>query len=57
MGWDNEHGVGHMWPPKDSPVAGATRYGHGLTKRRTMEKTGGERDYGDIFLAKMELMS
>ena len=43
--------------PKDSPAAGATRYGHGLTRRRTMEKTGGERDYGDIFLAKMELMS
>ena len=29
-----------MWAPKDSPAAGATRYGHGLTRRRTREKTG-----------------
>ena len=26
--------MGHMWAPKDSPTAGATRYGHGLTRRR-----------------------
>ena len=36
----SEHGMGHMWAPKDSPAAGATRYGHGLTRRRTREKTG-----------------
>ena len=35
MGW----GI-YMWAPKDSPAAGATRYGHGLTRRRTREKTG-----------------
>ena len=40
MRWHREHGMGHMWAPKDSPAAGATRYGHGLTRRRTREKTG-----------------
>ena len=35
MGW----GI-YMWAPKDSPAAGATRYGHGLTRRRRREKTG-----------------
>ena len=38
MRWHSEHGMGHMWTPKDSPAAGA--YGHGLTRRRTTEKTG-----------------
>ena len=32
--------MGHTWAPKDSPAAGATRYGYGLTRRRTREKTG-----------------
>ena len=40
MIWHSEHGMGHMWVPKDSPAAGATRYGHGLARRRTREKTG-----------------
>ena len=40
MRWHSEHGMGHVWAPKDSPAAGATRYGHGLTRRRTREKTG-----------------
>ena len=40
MRWHNEHGMGDMWVPKDSPAAGATRYGHGLTRRRTREKAG-----------------
>ena len=53
MRWHSEHGMGHMWAPQDSPAAGATRYGDGLTRRRTREKTGGERDFGDIFLAKL----
>ena len=39
MRWHSEHGMGHMWTPKDSPpAAGATRYGHGLTRRRTRER-------------------
>ena len=29
-----------MWAPRDSPASGATRFGHDLTKRRTMETTG-----------------
>ena len=40
MRWHSEHGMGHVWAPKDSPAAGATRYGHGLTRRRTRKKTG-----------------
>ena len=32
--------MGHLWAPQDSPAAGARRYGHGLTRRRTREKTG-----------------
>ena len=40
MKWHSQHGMGHMWAPQDSPVAGATRNGHGLTRRRTKEKTG-----------------
>ena len=36
----SEHGKGHMWAPQDSPAAGATPYGYGLTRRRTTEKTG-----------------
>ena len=32
MRWHRELGMGHMWAPKDSPAAGATRYGHGLTR-------------------------
>ena len=36
----SEHGMGHLWAPQDSPAAGARRYGHGLTKRRTRGKTG-----------------
>ena len=39
MRWHSEHGMEHMWAPKDSPAAGATRYGHSLT-RCTREKTG-----------------
>ena len=39
MRWHSEHEMGHMWAPKDSPAAGPTRYGHGLTRRRTWEKT------------------
>ena len=61
MRWHSEHGMGQMWAPKDSPAAGARRCGHGLTRRRTREYTGwrtrkrrgGERDSGDIFLAKL----
>ena len=37
MRWHSEHGMGRMWAPKDSPATGATRYGHGLTRRRTRE--------------------
>ena len=40
MRWHSQHGMGHMWAPQDSSAAGATRYGHGLTRRRTREKTG-----------------
>ena len=42
MGWHSEHGMGHMWAPKDSPAAGASRYRNGLTinRLRTREKTG-----------------
>ena len=40
MIWHRGHGMGHMWAPKDSPAAGATRYGHGLARRRTREMTG-----------------
>ena len=40
MRWHSEHLMGHVWVPKDSPAAGATRYGHCLTRRRTREKTG-----------------
>ena len=36
----SEHGMGHMWALEDSPAAGATRYGHGLTRKCTREKTG-----------------
>ena len=32
--------MGQMWAPRDSPASGATRFGHDLTKRRTMETTG-----------------
>ena len=32
--------MGHLWAPQDSRAAGARRYGHGLTRRRTREKTG-----------------
>ena len=30
-----------VWAPYDTPAAGAIRYGHSLTRRRTREKTGG----------------
>ena len=40
MRWHSEHGMGHLWAPQNSPTAGARRYGHGLTRRRTREKTG-----------------
>ena len=40
MRWHGEHGMGDMWAPKDSPAAGATRYRHGVTRRRAREKTG-----------------
>ena len=36
----SQHGMGHMWAPQNSPAARATRYGHGLSRRRTREKTG-----------------
>ena len=51
--WHSEHGMGHMWASQDSPAAGARRYGHDLTRRRMRERWGGERDSGDIFLAKL----
>ena len=35
-----QHGMGHMWATQESPAAGATRYGDGLTRRRKREKTG-----------------
>ena len=40
MRWHSEHGMVHLWAPQDSPAAGARRYGHGLTRRCTREKTG-----------------
>ena len=40
MRWDRYCGMGHMWAAKDSPAAEVTRYGHGLTRRHTREKTG-----------------
>ena len=40
MRWHSEHGMGHMWATQDSPAAGATRYGHGLTRRRARVKDG-----------------
>ena len=50
--------VGHMWASKDSPAAGATRYGHGLTRRRTREKTGRRtRPWRNISCKIVELMS
>ena len=39
MRWHSGHGLGNMWAPKDSPVAGATRYCYGLIRRRTKGKT------------------
>ena len=40
MRWHSQHGMGRMWTPQNSPAAGATRYGHVLTRRRTREKPG-----------------
>ena len=40
MRWHSEHGMEHMWAPKDSPAAGGTRYGHGLSRTCTREKIG-----------------
>ena len=39
MRWHSENAMGHLWASQDSPAAGARRYGHGLTRRSTREKT------------------
>ena len=40
MRWPSERGMGHLWAPQDLPAAGARRYGHALTRRRTRKQTG-----------------
>ena len=53
MRLNSEHGMGLNWAPQDLPAAGPRRYGHSHARKHTRETIGGERDSGDIFLAKL----